>query len=85
MQANVNYAVKVENGNVVNIKSENQRNFQMTSSYTMFYVKADLEMNTLFPWAVKVETTETDTNANLDLSKLGGNSVRVSYSGIAGY
>ena len=85
MQANVNYAVKVENGNVVNIKSENQRNFQMTSSYTMFYVKADLKMNTLFPWAVKVETTETDTNANFDLSKLGGNSVRVSYSGIAGY
>ena len=83
MQLNVNYAVKGSRDRT--IVSAGTKNFKMTEAYTMFYVHADMQMGTLFPWAVKVDTNETGAEASLDLSHLGENSVNLRYSGMAGY
>ena len=87
MEMNVKYAVKgsEKTGTVTNRIPSSGENFDITKAYTMFYVQADMEMGTLFPWAVKVETNGTDAEASLDLSHLGENSVNLRYSGMAGY
>ncbi len=87
MEMNVKYAVEghKDTGTVTNRTPSSGENFDITKAYTMFYVQADMEMGTLFPWAVKVETNGTDAEASLDLSHLGENSVNLRYSGMAGY
>ena len=87
MEMNIKYAVKGDKntGTITNRTPSSGENFDITKAYTMFYVQADMEMGTLFPWAVKVETDGTNTEANLDLSHLGENSVNLRYSGMAGY
>lgn len=83
MQLNVTYAVKgSEDGKV---SSAGTSNFRMDSAYTLFYVNANVEIGTLFPWGIEIEDDGTDASANLDLSHLGGNYVRLKYSGLAGY
>ena len=76
IQANVKYSAKGSNPN-----------FSMTKAYTLFYVGSTVEMKTLFPWGVSINTSDVDAqgSANLDFSNLGNNSVKINYSGINGY
>lgn len=76
IQANVKYSAKGSNPN-----------FSMTKAYTLFYVGSTVEMRTLFPWGVSINTSDVDAqgSANLDFSNLGNNSVKINYSGINGY
>ncbi len=76
IQANVRYAAEDAN-----------QNFDMTKSYTMVYIGADVKLKTLFPWAVSVDTGDgtTTESAKLDLENLGDNVLQMNYSGINGY
>ncbi len=76
IQANVRYSAKGSNPN-----------FSMTKAYTLFYVGSTVDMKTLFPWGVSINTSDVDAqgSANLDFSNLGNNSVKINYSGINGY
>ncbi len=81
MQLNVNYAVKGGS----EIKSAGTKDFKMNNAYTLFYVKANVKMGTLFPWAVDFEENGTNSETKLDFTNLGTSTVNLTYSGIAGY
>lgn len=76
MQANVN-----KNGN---------KNFKITNAYTMVKIDVNVKMNTIFPWAVKVNIDDDNQEINSDLENVWKNngeqnSVNIKYSAVNGY
>ena len=59
----------------------------MTKANTLFSVRAQVEMTTLFPWCVtdNMDESSTETGLEFDFSKIGQNTVTINYCGINGY
>ena len=79
-------AVLVE-ANIRHAQADRQTTFDMTKANTLFSVRAQVEMTTLFPWCVtdNMDESSTETGLEFDFSKIGQNTVTINYCGINGY
>ena len=81
MEANMNHAVENDE-----FKKLTER-FRITDANTLFAVKAQMQMNTIFPWTVSdtVNTAGGDEGIQLDFSHLGKSYITINYCGVNGY
>ncbi|MCQ2417723.1 MAG: DUF5702 domain-containing protein [Oscillospiraceae bacterium] len=71
----------------VNLEKPENQKIDMTHANTLFAVRAECEMPTLFPWSVKATTDDAsgDSDLSWDFSNLGQNKVTIKYCGVNGY
>lgn len=81
IQANMNHPIMPD------AYKQPTEKFVAANANTLFAVKAELQMKTIFPWTVSdtVNTAGGDSGLQLDFSHLGKSYITVNYCGVNGY
>lgn len=81
IQANMNHPIMPD------AYKQPTEKFVAANANTLFAVKAELQMKTIFPWTVSdtVNTAGGDSGLQLDFSHLGKSYITVNYCGVSGY
>ncbi|HAM68802.1 MAG TPA: hypothetical protein DCP68_04220 [Ruminococcus sp.] len=81
IEANMNHAIPADGC------KKPAAGFQITQANTLFAVKAEMQMKTIFPWTVSdtVNTAGGNEGVQLDFSHLGKSYITINYCGVNGY